>query len=380
MSKLRVLIVLTLLAAGVAAAALSQREDTRTVADAQTGLQVTEIATGLDHPWALAFLPDGRMLVTEKPGRLRIVSAAGTLGAPLAGVPKVDGRGQGGLLDVVLAPDFASSQRIYFSYSEPRGAANGTAVAHARLGAEALTEVTVIFRQRPDQDSRHHYGSRLVFDRDGLLYVTLGERGDSKALAQDLSGTLGKIVRLTAEGQPAPGNPFVGRADAAAEIWSYGHRNPQGAALHPQTGRLWIHEHGPKGGDEINVPQAGRNYGWPAITYGRGYDGRSIGTGTHQDGMEQPAYYWVPSIAPSGMAFYTAERFPQWQGNLFVGSLKFGLLVRLQLDGEKVVHEERLLQSLNRRIRDVRQGPDGYLYLLTDDSNGSILRVGPGTH
>ncbi len=380
MSKLRVLIVLTLLAAGVAAAALSQREDTRTVADAQTGLQVTEIATGLDRPWSLAFLPDGRMLVTEKPGRLRIVSVAGTLGAPLAGVPKVDGRGQGGLLDVVLAPDFAGSQRIYFSYSEPRGAANGTAVAHARLGAEALTEVTVIFRQRPDQDSRHHYGSRLVFDRDGLLYVTLGERGDSKALAQDLSGTLGKIVRLTAEGQPAPGNPFVGRADAAAEIWSYGHRNPQGAALHPQTGRLWIHEHGPKGGDEINVPQAGRNYGWPAITYGRGYDGRSIGTGTRQDGMKQPAYYWVPSIAPSGMAFYTAERFPQWQGNLFVGSLKFGLLVRLQLDGEKVVHEERLLQSLNRRIRDVRQGPDGYLYLLTDDSNGSILRVGPGTH
>jgi len=380
MNKARVLLVLLLLGAGAALAALSRHDKAATSTATPDALQVTPVASGLDHPWSLAFLPDGRMLVTEKSGQLRIVGAAGKLGAPLAGVPAVYAKGQGGLLDVVLAPDFATSQKIYFSYSEPRGAANGTAVAHARLGADALTDVTVIFRQQPDQDSRHHFGSRLVFDREGLLWVTLGERGDSKALAQDLSGTLGKVVRLTPEGKPAPGNPFLGRQGVAPEIWSYGHRNPQGAALHPQTGRLWIHEHGPKGGDEINVPQAGRNYGWPVITYGMGYDGAPIGIGTHKDGMEQPIHYWVPSIAPSGMAFYTADRFPQWQGNLFVGSLKFGQLVRLQLEGEKVVHEERLLQSLNRRIRDVRQGPDGYLYLLTDDDNGSILRVGPGTH
>ena len=340
-------------------------------------VQITEVARGLEQPWALALLPDGRMLVTEKPGRLRLVGKDGTISAPLGGVPKVDTVGQAGLLDVALAPDFTTSRRIYLSYSEPRDKGNGTTVAHAVLGDTALSAFTVIFRQKPDKDSRQHFGSRLVFDRNGLLYVTLGDRGQSRAEAQHLDGHLGKVVRLTTDGKPAPGNPFLDRRDAAPEIWSYGHRNAQGAALHPQTGKLWIHEHGPKGGDEINVPMPGRNYGWPIITYGREYTGLKVGDGlTEKDGMEQPLHYWVPSIAPSGMAFYTADRFPAWKGNLFVGSLKFGHLVRLQLDGEKIVKEERLLDSLKRRIRDVRQGADGYLYLLTDHSDGEILRVG----
>lgn len=343
-------------------------------------VSVTEIATGLNHPWSLAFLPDGRMLVTEKPGTMRIVGADGKLGLPLTGVPEVDARGQGGLLDVVLAPDFTKSQRVYFSYSEPRALGNGTAIAHARLVEGALSQVTVIFRQRPDKKSHQHFGSRLVFDREGLLYVTLGDRGRSRDEAQSLGGYLGKVVRLTPDGKAAPGNPFLDRKDAGPELWSYGHRNPQGAALHPTTGRLWLHEHGPQGGDEINIPLPGRNYGWPVITYGIGYDGSPIGESTSKDGMEQPIHYWVPSIAPSGMAFYTADRFPQWKHQLFVGSLKFGQLVRLELKGEKVVKEERLLQKLNRRVRDVRQGPDGYLYLLTDSGDGSILRVGLGAN
>jgi glucose/arabinose dehydrogenase len=340
-------------------------------------VQLTTVASGLEQPWALAFLPDGRMLVTEKPGRLRIVDKDGKVSPPLGNVPKVDARGQGGLLDVVLAPDFSTSRRIYLSYSEPRGEANGTAVAHAQLGDTALSRFTVIFRQRPDKDSRQHFGSRLVFDRDGQLYVTLGDRGKSRDEAQKLDGHLGKVVRLTADGRPAPGNPFLQRKDAMPEIWSYGHRNPQGAALHPRTGKLWLHEHGPQGGDEINVSEPGRNYGWPLITYGREYSGLKVGDGaTAKDGLEQPLHYWVPSIAPSGMAFYTADRFPQWKGNLFVGSLKFGQLVRLVLDGERVTGEERLLEGHGRRIRDVRAGPDGYLYLLTDESQGKILRLG----
>lgn len=338
---------------------------------------VTEVASGLENPWALAFLPDGRMLVSERPGRFRIVSAQGQVGAPLSGVPAVVARGQGGLLDVVLAPDFASSQRIYFSYSEPRDKGNGTAVAHARLTDTALQNVTVIFRQQPAIDSPQHFGSRLVFMPDGNLFVTLGDRGSQRDQAQTLDNHLGKVVRITAEGKPAPGNPFLNRKDAKPELWSYGHRNPQGAALHPVSGKLWLHEHGPKGGDEINIPQPGLNYGWPVITYGREYSGFKVGKGIQQqEGLEQPIHYWVPSIAPSGMAFYTADRYPAWKNNLFVGSLKFGQLARLTLDGEKVVKEERLLEGLNRRIRDVRQGPDGHLYLLTDDSKGSILRVG----
>ncbi len=337
---------------------------------------VTEVARGLENPWALAFLPDGRMLVTERPGRMRVVAQDGKLSAPLANVPAVHARGQGGLLDVVPAPDFAASQRIYFCYAEPRDGANGTTLAHARLNDGALEAVTPIFRQMPAKDSNHHFGCRIVFAPDDHLYLVLGDRGAFRDLAQDLNTHLGKVIRLRMDGSVPADNPFVGRADAQPEIWSYGHRNAQGAALHPSTGRLWLHEHGPQGGDEINVPRPGLNYGWPVITYGREYSGATIGDGiTEAAGMEQPIHYWAPSIAPSGMAFYTAERFTAWKGSLFVGSLKFGQLVRLELDGEKVVREERLLDGLNRRIRDVRQGPDGYLYLVTDEADGRLLRV-----
>ena len=342
-------------------------------------LQVTEVARGLEHPWALAFLPDGRMLVTEKPGRMRVVDAKGAVSAPLTGVPAVAAGGQGGLLDVVLDPQFAQTQRIYFSYSEPREQGrNGTAVAHARLGDKGLEQLRVIFRQQPSVDSKNHFGSRLAFTRNGELMVTLGERYSGMEQAQALDSDLGKVIRIDREGKASPENPFLQRKDAKAEIWSYGHRNPQGAAVHPQTGRLWTHEHGPRGGDEINVALPGRNYGWPVITYGTDYSGLKIGKGEQQrPGMEQPLHYWVPSIAPSGMAFYTADRFKAWQGNLFVGSLKFGQLVRLQLDGEKVKQEERY--DIKARVRDVRQGPDGYLYLVTDENEGRILRVAPGT-
>lgn len=339
-------------------------------------LDIRKVAHGLQQPWALAFLPDGRMLVTEKPGRMRIVDVDGHLSAPLAGVPKVVYKGQGGLMDVVLDPRFETTHRIYFSYSEAReDDANGTTVAHAELAKDRIENLKVIFRQQPAMKSDKHFGSRLAFAPDGNLFVTVGERYLGMQKAQTLDNDLGKVVRVTREGGIPPGNPFVGRGDARPELWSYGHRNLQGAAINPWSGKLWTHEHGPQGGDEINIPQPGRNYGWPIITYGEQYGGGKIGEGiTHKDGMEQPVYYWVPSIAPSGMAFYDGKRFPQWQGNLFVGSLKFGKLVRLQLKGEQVVSEERW--DIGRRVRDVRLGPDGYLYLLTDESDGQILRVG----
>lgn len=350
------------------------RGDGAPVAPANT-LQVSVVAKGLENPWALAFLPDGRMLVTERPGRMRLVDAKGQLSPPLSGVPAVAARGQGGLLDVVPDPQFALTRRIYFSYSEPRGESTGTAVAYARLAEKGLEDLRVIFRQQPSVDSRNHYGSRLAFAPDGALFVTLGERYSGMEQAQSLDGHLGKVVRIDREGGVPAGNPYAGRRGAKPEIWSYGHRNPQGAAIHPQTGRLWTHEHGPKGGDEINVAQAGRNYGWPVVTYGVDYSGFKIGNGeTMRIGMEPPLHYWVPSIAPSGMAFYTADRFPAWRGNLFVGSLKFGQLVRLELEGEQVKKEERY--ELKMRIRDVRQGPDGYLYLLTDEGDGKLLRLG----
>lgn len=340
-------------------------------------VEVLEIASGLEHAWALAFLPDGRKLVTERPGRMRIISGPGRVSAPLAGVPAVHARGQGGLHDVVLAPDYAQSKRIYFCYAEPRDDGSGTAIAHARLSDSALQDVTVIFRQRPSWAGDHHFGCRLAFAADGTLYATLGERNKGRQLAQTLDNHLGKVIRIRADGSVPPDNPFVNTAGAQPQVWSYGHRNPQGAALHPVSGKLWLHEHGPRGGDEINIPLPGRNYGWPVISYGREYSGLAVGDGlTEAPGMEQPVHYWVPSIAPSGMAFYTAKRFPAWHGSLFVGSLKFGVLVRLVLDGEKIVKEERLLDGLKRRIRDVRQGPDGYLYLLTDEADGSLLRVG----
>lgn len=346
---------------------------------AADGVRVVEVARGLDTPWSLAFLPDGRMLVTERPGRMRIVSPDGRLSAPLQNVPVVHAEGQGGLLDVVLAPDFAQSGRIYFSFAQPTGRGARTAVASAELVADAavLRDVRVVFAQREDPDGRHHWGSRLAFDRDGNLFVTLGDRFFHRDRAQDLGTHFGKIVRIRPDGSSPPDNPFRSRERARPEVWSYGHRNVQGAAIHPQTGELWAHEHGPQGGDELNVIRAGRNYGWPVITYGREYgSGARIGEGYERDDVAPPLHYWVPSIAPSGMAFYTGDVYPGWKGSLFVGALRGQVLVRLELAGEQVVKEERLLEGLGIRIRDVRQGPDGRLYLL-DESNGRVLRLDP---
>ncbi len=348
-----------------------------TVASEKQAFTLQTVATGLEHPWGMAFLPDGRLLVTERPGRLRIVAADGALSAPLAGVPAVVEKGQGGLLDVALHPHFADNQLVYLSYSEAGDGGNGTAVARGRLDGDALRDVEVIFRQQPKFDSPNHFGSRLVFARDGTLFVTLGDRYYRRDDAQTLDNHHGKVVRIDADGSTPGGNPFADRTGALPQIWSYGHRNLQGAALHPETGELWTHEHGPRGGDELNVARAGRNYGWPVITYGKEYIGGSIGEGTQKAGMEQPLRYWVPSIAPSGLAFVDA-RIPAWQGNLLVGSLRFKQLVRLELDGERVVHEERLLEKeLGERVRDVGQGPDGAIYLLTDTSKGKLVRLAP---
>jgi glucose/arabinose dehydrogenase len=303
----------------------------------ETKVSVTSVAKGLEHPWSLAFLPDGRMLVTERPGRLRYVTREGSLSEPIAGVPRVHAEGQGGLLDVVLDPAFESNSLVYLSYAEPAAdGTNGTAVARARLDGDALADLRVIFRQQPKYRSNHHFGSRLVFARDGTLFVTTGERNSERDKAQDLGTHLGKLIRITPDGGVPPDNPFAGREGALPEIWSYGHRNLQGAALHPETGALWTHEHGPRGGDEINLPQAGKNYGWPVITYGREYSGPAIGEGKAKAGMEQPVHYWVPSIAPSGMAFHDGRGFPAWKGQLFVGALAAAQLVRLEVaaDGQ----------------------------------------------
>jgi glucose/arabinose dehydrogenase len=342
-----------------------------------TPVAITTIAAGLEHPWSLAFLPDGRMLVTERPGRLRYVDAKGALSEPISGVPGVHAQRQGGLLDVVLDPDFAANSTIYLSYAETGdGETNGTAVARAKLDGPQLTDVKVIFRQQPKIASGHHFGSRLVFARDGRLFVTLGERNKERDSAQDLGTHIGKIVRIEKDGAVPADNPFMGQKGARAEIWSYGHRNVQGAALHPVTGQLWAHEHGPRGGDEINVVQAGRNYGWPVITYGREYHGPAIGEGTAKEGMEQPLHYWVPSIAPSGMVFHSGNGYPAWKGQLFVGALAAKQLVRLELGTDGGVRvEERI--AIDERVRDVREGPDGALYLLTDEDAGRLLRVVP---
>jgi glucose/arabinose dehydrogenase len=340
-------------------------------------LKPVAVAHGLQNPWGLAFLPDGRMLVTERPGRMRIVAPGGELGAPLAGLPKIEAGGQGGLLDVAVDPQFASNALVYWSYSEPGDGGNSTAVARGRLDGNRLADVQVIFRQQPKYSSSSHFGSRLVLARDGSLFVTLGDRFARKDDAQTLDTHHGKVVRIDrSTGKAPPDNPFVGKSGALPEIWSYGHRNVQGAALHPDTGELWTHEHGPQGGDELNVDFAGRNYGWPVITYGRNYGtGTKIGEGTERADVQPPLTYWVPSIAPSGMAFLTSDRYPGWKGNLFIGALRGAHLVRIELDGRKVVKRESMLTQLNERIRDVRQGPDGWLYLLTDSSDGRILRL-----
>lgn len=340
------------------------------------------VASGLENPWGVGFLPDGRFLVTEKSGRIRVVGADGKLGAPVAGLPAIATGGQGGLLDVLVDSAFARNRTFYFCFSEPEagGSANSTALARAQLSADGsrLEGLKVIFSQRPKVASRHHFGCRIVEAKDGSLFLTLGDRFSRKEDAQKLDNHLGKLVRIAKDGSVPADNPFVGRAGALPEIWSYGHRNGQGAALAPD-GKLWMHEHGPQGGDEINIPEAGRNHGWPVITYGENYGGGRIGDGiTRKDGLEQPLHYWVPSIAPSGMAFLTSDRYGTgWKGNLFVGSLKFGYLDRIELKDGKVVAEHKLLEDGRARIRDVKQGPDGLLYVLTDESDGKLLRLRP---
>jgi glucose/arabinose dehydrogenase len=342
----------------------------------QATFELVTVATGLDHPWGMAFLPDGAMLITERSGQLRLLRDGELASAPIAGVPEVAASGQGGLLDIALHPDFASNRLVYLSYAGPGADGAATTVARARLGEGALEDLEVIFRAVPDIRSSKHFGSRLVFDRDGFLYVTAGERGQG-ARAQDLAQHPGSVLRLNDDGSVPDDNPFVDQAGALPEIYAWGHRNPQGMAVHPETGAVWTQEHGPRGGDEVNIERPGANYGWPVITQGIDYSGAPVGEGTHKEGMEQPVHYWVPSIAPSGMAFYEGEAFPEWQGDLFVGALKDQLLARLELDGERVVGEERLLEDAIGRIRDVEVGPDGFLYLLTDESDGGLYRLEP---
>lgn len=342
-------------------------------------LDISEVAEGLNGAWAFEFLPDQRILVTERQGNLRIVGKDGKVSAPLKGLPKVYFEGQGGLLDVALDPQFATNRTIYWSYAEPRQGGNGTALAKGVLSADdsAVEQVQVIFRQLPTWDSKLHFGSRIVFAPDGKLFLALGERSlpETRVQSQDLNSHFGKVVRLNPDGSVPNDNPFVGRNDAKPEIWSYGHRNIQAASLDAQ-GKLWTIEHGPRGGDELNQPQAGLNYGWPVITYGIEYAGPKIGEGiTAKEGMEQPVYYWDPVIAPSGMMFYDGSMFPEWQGNLFVGGMASTKLVRLQLQDGKVVGEEWLLQDRGRRIRDVKQGPDGAVYVVTEAADGELLRI-----
>jgi glucose/arabinose dehydrogenase len=384
-------------AAGLVVLGLSPA-NAQTFHSAAGDLVVQTVASGLSHPWAIAFLPDGRLVVTERPGRIRIVGADGKLSPPLAGVPKVMASGQGGLHDVILDRNYAQNHTIYFCYAEPADGGGRTALARARLideGAPRLDDVRVIFHQDGPLSSGNHFGCRIVQTPDDNLFMTAGEHFTTRDQAQNLGNHLGKIIRIRPDGSVPPDNPFVGkaldvrspdtrpepgstaRAAAKPEIWSYGHRNPQGLALHPTTGKLWEHEHGPRGGDEVNIIDKGKNYGWPVIGYGIDYNGARIHESTHKDGMEQPIWYWVPSIAPSGMAFAPDSVIPAWRNSLFVGALAGEALVRLELDGEKIAKEERLLQPLRERIRDVRQGPDGALWLATDNSAGRILRVAP---
>lgn len=346
------------------------------VIETQSGRVAVEVvARGLANPWGVAFLSDGRMLVTERPGRLRLVTANGQATA-IAGVPEVYASGQGGLLDVTLDPGFAANRLVYLSYAEPGGSGGSTAVARGRLNpaATALDNLQVVFRQEPKVSGTAHYGSRLAFARDGTLFITTGERFKFQP-AQDLSNHLGKIVRIRPDGSVPPDNPFVGRTGVLPQIWSYGHRNVQGAAVHPQTGALWAHEFGPRHGDELNIVEAGRNYGWPVVSWGEHYSGQEIPKPATQPSMADALRHWVPAINPSGMAFYTGTLFAAWRGNLLIGGLGTRGIVRLTLDGARVTGEERI--SLGDRIRDVRQGPDGAVYALTDKSNGELLRLTP---
>lgn len=370
-------------AQGAANTAFSPAFENQTRAPrAESGVEIAvERIARLEEPWSLAFLPDGRLLVSERAGRLRIVTRNGQVSEPVAGVPPVDARNQGGLLGVAVSPSFASDRLIYWSYAEPRGQGrNGTSVARARLSADGarLENVQVIFRQTPPWQSNGHFGSALVFDRDGRLFVTLGDRqrDDSRGLAQELTGHIGKVVRINPDGSAPADNPFVGAAGARPEIWSYGHRNVQGADLHPSTGELWTVEHGPQGGDEINIARAGRNYGWPVITYGEEYDGRPVNAGvTAREGMEQPLYYWDPVIAPGDMDFYRGSLFP-WRDDLLIAGLRVEELVRLELDGDRVAGEERFALGIGR-IRDVQESEDGALWVITDEEDGGVYRLTP---
>lgn len=350
-------------------------------APANVAFDVTVVAKGLEHPWAVEPLPGGDLLITEKPGRLRIVTAAGEVGEPIAGVPKVDARRQGGLLDVALGPSFDADRTIYWSYSEPRQGGNATSVARGVLSADgrSLAQVRVIFRALPVYDGTLHYGSRLAFGQDGMLYVTIGERSDApmRPQAQQLDSHMGKTLRITPDGSAPPDNPFVGQPNARPEIWTLGHRNVQAAAFDPQ-GRLWEVEHGTRGGDELNLIEKGKNYGWPLVAYGVEYSGDPIPrTVTARAGFEPPVYYWDPVIAPSGAEVYTGNAFPAWRGSLFVGNLKDKRLVRLVLENDRVAGEEHLLADRGQRVRDVRQGPDGALYVVTDEKNGELWRIAP---
>lgn len=366
------------LALCIAAIAPFAGAQTLSVKTESGSIQVKTIAEGLENIWGMAFLPDGSMLVTERRGRMRIVSTDGKVGEPLAGLPEIYAQGQGGLLDVVLAPDFASSKKIYFSYSEPGKGGNSTAVSFATLSGNKLENLTRVFSQQPKKDSGAHFGSRLVWAPDGTLFITLGDRYSEKDKAQTLDNHQGKVVRINADGTVPKDNPFVKTPGALPEIWSYGHRNVQGAAINPTTKELWTGEHGPQGGDELNIDRAAKNYGWPVITYGENYGGGKIGEGTHKEGMEQPNYKWVPSIATAGFIFYTGDKFPQWKNNILLTSLKDKTFVRLVIDGEKITKEERLFaKELDQRLRHVVQGPDGLIYIVTDESKAKIYQLSP---
>jgi glucose/arabinose dehydrogenase len=352
------------------------QQQMRRVESSAGPVQVETLAQGLQNPWGLAFLPDGRMLVSERPGRLRVVTRAGAVSAPLAGVPAVHARGQGGLLHVALSPSFARDREIFFAFAEPGAGGSGTALARARLNADAsaIEDVAVIFRQEPKVEGGLHYGARIAFDRAGLIYLTLGERG-LMTPAQDLSTHMGAVVRIARDGAIPKDNPFVGRPGAQPEIWSHGHRNVQGAAVHPRSGALWTHEMGPRGGDEVNIARAGANHGWPLVSWGDHYDGRDIPDPPTRPEFTDAIHVWRPSIAPSGMAFYEADLFPKWRGSLLVGALVGQSVIRLSLEGERVTGEERI--RLGARIRDVTVGPDGAIYAVTDEANGKILRLSP---
>jgi aldose sugar dehydrogenase len=341
---------------------------------APVAVNIEVIASGLNHPWGMAFLPNGQLLVTERVGRLRIISTDGNISKPLKGVPAVLSKGQGGLLDVVLDPDFSNNRIIYLSYAEPQLNKAGTAVAKAKLVNTALENVEVIFRQHPRTEGANHFGSQLVFAPDGNLFITLGDRFDYMDEAQQVDNHLGKVVRIKRNGSAPRNNPFAKNSEAMPEIWSYGHRHIQGAAIHPESGKLWIHEHGPRGGDEINIPEPGKNYGWPKASYGIHYWLAPIKDEHAEQGFEEPIYYWTPSIAPSGMLFYTGELFPEWRNNLFIGALAGRHLVRLVIKDNKILREEKLLKD-SARIRDVAQGPEGAIYLLTDEENGKLLKL-----